>query len=144
MNAMNGLASGIRSGQSSVVSAMRKAAQAAVSAAKSTLKISSPSRVFRDEVGEMVMKGFGQGVTREAERQAKTISNAARYLTEAAKDSSIGFTQSDNSRTYNSNSSISFSGSNFYVRDEQDIRSLAIEIATLTNHQHRGRGLRKT
>ena len=142
VNAMNGLASGIRSGQSSVVSAMRKAAQSAVSAAKSTLKISSPSRVFRDEVGEMVMKGFGQGVTREAEKQAKTISNAARYLTEAAKDSSIGFTQSDNSRTYNSNSSISFSGSNFYVRDEQDIRSLAIEIAALTKRQQRGRGLR--
>ncbi len=142
VNAMNGLAAGIRSGQNSVVSAMRRAAQTAVSAAKTTLKISSPSRVFRDEVGEMTMKGFGEGVTREAQKQARTISNAARFLTDAAKDSSIGYTQTDNSRTYNSNSSISFSGSNFYVRDEQDIRSLAIEIASLTRRQQRGRGLR--
>ncbi len=142
VNAMNGLAAGIRSGQNAVVSAMRRAAQSAVSAAKSTLKISSPSRVFRDEVGEMTMKGFGEGVTREAAKQARTISNAARYLTDAAKDSSIGYTQSDNSRTYNSSSSISFSGSNFYVRDEQDIRSLAVEIASLTRRQQRGKGLR--
>lgn len=34
------------------------------------------------------------------------------------------------------------SGNNFYVRDEQDIRSLAIEIATLTKRQQRGKGLR--
>ena len=142
VNAMNGLAAGIRSGQNSVVAAMRNAAKSAVSAAKSALKISSPSRVFRDEVGEMTMKGFGEGVTREAQKQARTISNAARFLTDAAKDSSIGYTQTDNSRTYNSNSSISFSGSNFYVRDEQDIRSLAIEIASLTRRQQRGRGLR--
>ena len=142
VNMMAGLAAGIRSGQINVVSAMRKAAQAAVTAAKSALKISSPSRVFRDEVGEMAMKGFGEGVTRETAKQVKTISNAARYLTDAAKESSIGYTQSDNSRTYNSNSSVNFTGSSFYIRDEQDVRSLAIEIASLTRRQQRGRGLR--
>ncbi|MCR4883527.1 MAG: phage tail tape measure protein [Clostridiales bacterium] len=142
VNAMNGLAAGIQSGQASVVSSIRKAAQAAVTAAKSTLKIASPSRVFRDEVGEMAMKGFGEGVTRETAKQVKTISNAARYLTDAAKESSIGYTQSDNSKTYNSTSSVNFTGSNFYIRDEQDVRSLAVEIASLTRRQQRGRGLR--
>ena len=88
------------------------------------------------------MKGFGEGVTRETAKQVKTISNAARYLTDAAKESSIGYTQSDNSRTYNSNSSVNFTGSSFYIRDEQDVRSLAIEIASLTRRQQRGRGLR--
>jgi len=29
-----------------------------------------------------------------------------------------------------------------YVRDEQDIRSLAVEIASLTKRQQRGKGLR--
>jgi hypothetical protein len=33
-------------------------------------------------------------------------------------------------------------GNTFYVRDEQDIRALAVEIATLTKRQQRGRGLR--
>jgi hypothetical protein len=36
----------------------------------------------------------------------------------------------------------SMNGNTFYVRDEQDIRALAVEIATLTKRQQRGRGLR--
>lgn len=142
VNAMAGLAAGIRSGQASVVSAMRRAASAAVSAAKSQLKIASPSQVFRDEVGAMTMKGFGEGVSAEAKKQASVISNAARYLTDAAKDSAIGFNTSNVQNTYSQDSSVTLSGNNFYVRDEQDIRSLAIEIATLTKRQQRGRGLR--
>ena len=35
-----------------------------VEGAKSALKIFSPSRIFRDEIGEMVVKGFGQGIDR--------------------------------------------------------------------------------
>ena len=142
VNAMAGLAAGIRSGQASVVSAMRRAASAAVSAAKSQLKIASPSRVFRDEVGAMTMKGFGEGVSAEAKKQASVISNAARYLTGAAKDSAIGFNTSNIQNSYSQDSSVTLSGNSFYVRDEQDIRSLAIEIATLTKRQQRGRGLR--
>lgn len=35
-----------------------------VDGVKSKLKIFSPSRVFRDEIGEMVVKGFGLGIER--------------------------------------------------------------------------------
>lgn len=59
---MAGLKAGINAGRSGVVSAMQSAARAAVNAAKKELKIASPSRVFRDEVGSMTMKGFGEGV----------------------------------------------------------------------------------
>ena len=90
----------------------------------------------------MTMKGFGEGVLKESRVQARIVKNAARYLTGEAKEGAVAFGTTDNRKTYNSNSSISFSGSNFYVRDEQDIRSLAIEIATLTRRQQRGRGLR--
>ena len=139
-NAMAGLASGIRSGSASVVSAMRAAAQAAVQAAKSELKINSPSRVFRDEVGVMVMRGFGEGISGEAKTQARIIGNAARYLTGVARDSALGTTQNDNRRTYNQQSTVSFAGSNFYIRDENDIHALAQEIAALTRRQQRGYG----
>jgi hypothetical protein len=98
--------------------------------------------VFRDEVGAMTMKGFGEGVSAEAKRQASVISNAARYLTGAAKDSAIGFNTSNIQNTYSQDSSMTLSGNSFYERDEQDIRSLAVEIATLTKRQQRGRGLR--
>lgn len=141
-NAMAGLKAGISAGRSGVVSAMQSAARAAVNAAKKELKIASPSRVFRDEVGSMTMKGFGEGVLQESRVQVRTIRNAARFLTGEAKEGAIAFGNNDNRKTYNQTSSVNLSGNNFYVRDEQDIRSLAIEIATLTKRQQRGRGLR--
>ena len=77
-NAMSGLAVGIRSGTASVTNAMRSAAQAAVKAAKEALVIRSPSHVFRDEVGAMAMKGFGEGILEETKNQARIIRNASR------------------------------------------------------------------
>ena len=142
VNAMAGLKAGINAGRSGVIVAMRSAARAAVTAAKSELKIKSPSGVFRDEVGRMTMKGFGQGVLLESREQAKVIHNAARYLTGEAKAGSISATSNDNRRTYNQTSSVNLSGNTFYVRDEQDIKALAIEIAALTKRQQRGHGLR--
>jgi TP901 family phage tail tape measure protein len=142
LNAMYGLRAGIVAGRSGVISAMRSAALAAVSAAKSTLKISSPSGVFRDEIGRMAMRGFGQGVLLETKRQARVIQNASRYLTGAAKHGSVTTNTNDNRRTYNQSSNVNLTGNTFYVRDEQDIRALAVEIATLTKRQQRGRGLR--
>lgn len=142
VSAMNGLKAGIHAGRSGVVSAMQSAARAAVNAAKRELKIASPSRVFRDEIGSMTMKGFGEGVLKESRVQARAIRNAARYLTGEAKEGSLTFGTTDNRKTYNQTSSVNLSGNNFYVRDEQDIHSLAIEIASLTKRQQRGRGLR--
>ena len=143
LNAMRGLTAGINAGRSGVISAMRSAARAAVNAAKAELKINSPSKVFEDEVGVMTMQRPGDsGVLKESKEQAKVIRNAARYLTGEAKAGSIMTTSNDNRRTYNQQSTISFAGSNFYIRDEQDAYALAVEIASLTRRQQRGRGLR--
>ena len=143
LDSMRGLALGITKGQPGVVTAMVRAVRAAKKAAKDELKIASPSRVFRDEIGAMTMKGLGEGVMREAKDQARIMRNAARYLTGEAMEGSVGYpARTDNSRTYNSNSSVNLSGNSFYIRDQQDIRSLAVEIATLTKRQQRGRGLR--
>jgi len=142
VNAMSGLTAGINAGRSGVIAAMRSAARAAVAAAKSELKIKSPSRVFRDEVGAMTMRGFGEGVLRESKAQAKIIQNAARYLTGEAKAGSITTNSNDNRRTYNNQNTISFAGSNFYISDKQDAYALAVEIASLTKRQQRGKGLR--
>ena len=131
----------INAGRSGVISAMRSAARAAVSAAKSELKIKSPSRVFEDEVGVMTMRGFGQGVLKESKEQARVIRNASRYLTGEAKNSAIGYTASDNRRTYNNSVNSTIQVAQMIIRDEQDIRSLAVEIATLTRRQQHGKGL---
>ena len=142
VNAMAGLRAGILVGRSGVISAMRSAAREAVNAAKKELKIKSPSQVFRDEVGIMVMRGFGAGVLKESKEQAKVIRNASRFLTGEAREGSIVTNSNDNRKTYNNNVSSTIQVQQMVVRDEQDIRSLAVEIATLTRRQQRGKGLR--
>ena len=142
VNAMAGLKAGILAGRSGVISAMRSAAREAVNAAKKELKIKSPSQVFRDEVGVMTMRGFGAGVLKESKEQAKVIRNASRFLTGEAREGSIVTNSSDNRKTYNNNVSSTIQVQQMVVRDEQDIRSLAVEIATLTRRQQRGKGLR--
>ena len=142
VNVMAGLRAGILAGRSGVISAMRTAAREAVNAAKKELKIKSPSQVFRDEVGTMVMRGFGAGVLKESKEQAKVIRNASRFLTGEAREGSIVTNSSDNRKTYNNNVSSTIQVQQMVVRDEQDVRSLAVEIATLTRRQQRGKGLR--
>jgi TP901 family phage tail tape measure protein len=142
VNAMSGLAAGINAGRSDVISAMRSAARAAVNAAKSELKIKSPSQVFEDEVGVMTMRGWGRGVLKESKAQAKIIRNAARYLTGETQAGSIQTTSNDNRRTYNHSVSSTIQVQQLVVRDEQDVRALAEEIAALTRRQQRGKGMR--
>ena len=87
------------------------------------------------------MRGFVAGVLKESKEQAKVIRNASRFLTGEAREGSIVTNNSDNRKTYN-NVSSTIQVQQMVVRDEQDIRSLAVEIATLTRRQQRGKGLR--
>ena len=104
LNAMKGLAQGIKDGTADVVNQITAAAEKAVSAAKSKLQIASPSRVFRDEVGVMVMRGFGEGIEKGLPDQERVIQNAASYLTGNAQKG-VTSTTNDNRKTYNQNSS---------------------------------------
>lgn len=142
LNAMAGLRAGILAGQSGVISAMRSAARSAVNAAKSELKIHSPSRVFEDEVGVMTMRGLGKGVLKESKAQAKIIRNASRFLTGEAGEGTIVAGNTTNTHNYHQDSSVNFTGSTFYIRDEKDVQALAVEIAALTRRRQHGRGLR--
>ena len=137
--AMTGLATGIRNGTATVVSAIRTAALKAVREAKTNLKIESPSKVFRDEVGVMVMRGFGEGIEKESAHQAKIIGNAARYLTSQAQGAVTGGS-TDNSKTYNQNATVNVNVDKMSVNNDQDIQSLASEIANLVRRQQAGFG----
>lgn len=79
---------------------------------------------------------------KEAKEQAQIIRNAARYLTGEAREGAIVTNSTDNRRTYNQNVSSTIQVQQMVVRDEQDIKSLAVEIAALTRRQQRGKGLR--
>jgi hypothetical protein len=141
-NAMVGMAAGILSGQNLVAHAMRIVAEAAVRAAKAKLKIQSPSKVFRDEVGRMMVRGIGEGTILESKAQAKIIQNAARYLTGAAHTHVSMRNSYDNRRTYHQDQRVTVQVDKLYVRDEKDVRSLAIELAQFNKTQYAGMGVR--
>lgn len=75
-----GMVNGIKSGLSWVVSAARNVAESAVRAAKSALKIHSPSRVMRDEVGYFVAAGMAKGILNNVD----LVTNAVDELAKAA------------------------------------------------------------
>ena len=137
-----GLAAGIRAGSNSATTAITSVAQQIINAVKLALRINSPSRVMRDEVGVMTMRGWTEGIQMEASNTQKAISNAAHYLTDSASGIVSNMNSYDNRTTVNSSSSVNLHVENLQVRDEQDIHALAVEIATLTKNNQRARGLR--
>jgi hypothetical protein len=68
-----GLAAGIRGGVSSVISAAVSVARSAISAAKSALGISSPSKVFAEQVGKPIAQGIGLGMRRNIKDEFKEL-----------------------------------------------------------------------
>ena len=137
-----GLAAGIRAGSNSATTAITSVAQQIINAVKLALRINSPSRVMRDEVGVMTMRGWTEGIQMEASNTQKAISNAAHYLTDSASGIVSNMNSYDNRTTVNSSSSVNLHVENLQVRDEQDIHALAVEIATITKNNQRARGLR--
>ena len=132
-NMSSGIASGILSGKSAVVSAMLEVTNAALAAARESMDIHSPSRVFRDQIGAMMSKGIGVGFVDEMKTQAAIIRNAMQYLSDEARGAI-------SHQNYAIDSSVTITGNTFSIRSDDDIGSLAREIAALTRRQQAGRG----
>jgi TP901 family phage tail tape measure protein len=136
-----GLAQGIDRGAYRVKDAMVRMVRDAVKAAKSELKIESPSRVFRDEVGVMIPRGAAIGIEQETARQQRAVSNAFRALVQPALAGAQGGTATATaSRTNNYSSTLSLDGANIYLNDKVDVRALSIELAALQTAQQRALG----
>lgn len=72
---MEGVAKGVRDGQSGVVNAVAKALQAAVRAAKKEMDINSPSRVMA-KIGDYMAQGVGMGWSDRMDSVSDTISGS--------------------------------------------------------------------
>ena len=72
---MEGVAKGVRDGQSGVVNAVAKALQAAVRAAKKEMDINSPSRVMA-KIGDYMAQGVGVGWSERMDSVSDTISGS--------------------------------------------------------------------
>lgn len=79
-NIINGIVGGISASASAIASAARKAAQSALDSAKSLLGIKSPSKVFRDQVGQMIGEGMAEGIadsTNTVDKAMNALSTSA-------------------------------------------------------------------
>lgn len=75
LSIIQGIGNGILNSVSTITSAAKSAATSALNAAKAELGINSPSRKFRDEVGESIPEGIALGIDQNTN-----------YVTEAVND----------------------------------------------------------
>lgn len=82
-NIINGIKDGLSSVASNLVQAAKDAGKAALDGLKSMLGIHSPSRVFRDEVGQMMALGLGIGFEKNipVSDMTKSVANAVSSVT---------------------------------------------------------------
>lgn len=86
-----GLSAGIYAMAGSVASAAAAIADAAVGAARSVLRINSPSKVFRDQIGRAIPEGMAVGISKFGYYVNDSMSNLAYKTIDAGKKLAGGF-----------------------------------------------------
>lgn len=86
-----GLSAGIYAMAGSVASAAASIADAAVGAARSVLRINSPSKVFRDQIGRAIPEGMAVGISKFGYYVNDSMSNLAHKTIDAGKQLAGGF-----------------------------------------------------
>lgn len=91
MSIGEGMMSGIYAMAGSVASAAAAIADAAVGAARSVLRINSPSKVFRDQIGRAIPEGIAVGISKFGYYVNDSMSNLAYKTIDAGKKLAGGF-----------------------------------------------------
>lgn len=84
-NIAAGIANGVWGGSYLINYAARSVAWIALAEAKATLGIRSPSRVFREEVGQMIPAGIAEGVTAGQTQVSRTVAEQSRAIVREAR-----------------------------------------------------------
>lgn len=84
-NISAGVADGVSAGSYLITLAAQNAARNALNAAKATLGVHSPSRVFRDQVGQMIPAGMAEGITLGAPKATAAMEFTADQLLAATR-----------------------------------------------------------
>ncbi len=80
-NIIDGIAQGIKNAAANLANGVVNAASGALSGAKKFLKIESPSKVFRDEVGNMIGLGMAEGIVDSAKQVDAAMNGLNNNLT---------------------------------------------------------------
>lgn len=83
---VNGMIAGVNALKDTLKRTASNLAKSAIDGAKSMLKINSPSKVFRDEVGKSIPEGFAMGITQNAGMVRTASENMAKSTIQTVKD----------------------------------------------------------
>jgi hypothetical protein len=116
---IDGIVSGIKSAGSAIWAALKGVIGGAVDSVKDFLGISSPSKLFRNEVGEQMAAGTAAGV----DAGAGDVAEASAKMAGGGVSGAKGAANDNGGAT--AGRSVSFSGCNFYgTQTEADIRKM--------------------
>lgn len=96
---MEGVAKGVRDGQSGVVNAIAEVLAAAVRAARAAMDINSPSGVY-EEIGGYMAEGVGVGWIKKLKKLSSIITGGMQQVVPSPAGVSSSVTQNNNSRSY--------------------------------------------
>lgn len=96
---MEGVAKGVRDGQSGVVNAIAEVLAAAVRAARASMDINSPSGVY-EEIGGYMAEGVGVGWNKKLKKLSGIIAGGMQQVVPSPTGVSGSVTQNNNSRSY--------------------------------------------
>nr|DAX43932.1 MAG TPA: tail tape measure protein [Bacteriophage sp.] len=86
-----GMSAGIRAMAGAVAAASASIASAALGAAKSALKVNSPSKVFRDQVGKSIPEGWAVGITKYGYYVNDSVKDLSRNIIDSSRKFVSGF-----------------------------------------------------
>ena len=132
-NIIDGITSGISGAVSRLWNAAVNAAKTALSKIKNVLGIASPSKVFRDEVGEMIPEGMAVGIEANTDAVKTAMDDLADITTDPFADMSnvIPFNDSANGAVGGRSVVI-----NVYPREGQDEESIAEYVMEKLNLEY--------
>lgn len=85
INAMSGLNAGLHAGSGRVMSTARNLANRVAATMRSALKIHSPSRLMRDDIGKMIPEGIAVGIEANESSVFNALKNTANKMVDFAR-----------------------------------------------------------
>ena len=129
-NLLRGLWQGIQNMKEWLVNKIRGLGSLITGALKSVLGISSPSRVFRDQIGANLAFGLGEGFTSAMRRVTRDMQNAVPTDFDMDADLSTNV-RGKSAGSAGGSFSLTLNIENFHNNSAMDLRALADELSTL-------------
>ncbi len=130
---VSGIIQGVSNSASSLYSALKNLAKEALKAAKDKLKIGSPSRVFRDEVGKWIPEGIAAGIT----GNMNIIESALGDITDLTPSNDDSSWSTRGGHSGKGLLAVNYGGVNInvYAREGQNELEIAEEVSRILNQQ---------